>query len=174
MSQRLNRHLLEPLGRTQKFSKRLIELARIHLIKAVVAILILSWIGISYVVYLCEAQVKDATITTFGRALWWGIVTVFTVGYGDYTPLTAGGRIWGGGLMFFGVFGVAIITSKISSYFLEQALREGRGVVDSAKLKNHFIVCGWKEELHELLTHILDYDPSLQASDIGLVANLTA
>ncbi|MGZ3698374.1 MAG: TrkA-related ion transporter, partial [Bdellovibrionota bacterium] len=74
--------------------------------------------------------------------------------------------------MFFGVFGVAIITSKISSYFLEQALREGRGVVDSAKLKNHFIVCGWKEELHELLTHILDYDPSLQASDIVLVANL--
>jgi voltage-gated potassium channel len=46
--------------------------------------------------------------------------------------------------------------------------------VNTARLKDHFIVCGWKDDLHELLLHILDFNPGLDASSIVVVANLPA
>ena len=146
--------------------------ARIHLIESVVIVVGLAWIAVSFLVYLAERGAEGANITSFGKGLWWGIVTFLTVGYGDYYPITGLGRMWASILMLTGVLGIAIITSKISSYFLEQALREGRGIVNTAKLKNHFIVCGWKEDMHELLSHILDFNPGLEASELVLIANL--
>ena len=43
--------------------------------------------------YLAEHEHPGANINTIGDALWWGIVTIATVGYGDYYPVTAVGRI---------------------------------------------------------------------------------
>jgi hypothetical protein len=50
-----------------------------------------------------EAKAPSANITTAGDALWWGIVTVTTVGYGDQYPVTTGGRIVGVFLLLTGV-----------------------------------------------------------------------
>jgi voltage-gated potassium channel len=131
-----------------------------------------SWGVISLAVYRAERAVTGANIITLGDAAWWGIVTFLTVGYGDRYPVTAEGRIYAGLLMLAGVLAVAIITSKISSYFLEQALREGRGQVNTARLKDHFIVCGWKDDLHELLLHVLDFNPGMDSAQIVLVAQI--
>lgn len=152
------------------FFKRLRELATANPLTAVLALVGLNWWVISWIVYLLERKVSGANITSFGDALWWGMVTFLTVGYGDRFPVTGGGRFFAGILMFSGVFGIAITTSKISSLFLEQVLREGRGMVDSSKLKNHFIVCGWKEDMHELLGHILDFNRDMTARDLVVIA----
>lgn len=149
------------------------DLVTANLITSVFAVLGVGWLAASWFVYQAEHKAQGANITSFADALWWGVVTFLTVGYGDRYPVTPEGRAWAGGLMFIGVFGVAIITSKISSYFLEQALREGRGVVNTSKLKGHFVVCGWKEDMHELLSHILAFNPDLSAKDIVLIANLS-
>lgn len=143
-----------------------------NLILSVMTALVVDWLVVSWLVYRVEHKAQGANITTFADAVWWGVVTFLTVGYGDKYPVTNEARVWAGSLMFVGVFGVAIITSKISSYFLEQVLREGRGVVNTAKLKNHLVICGWKDDMHELLGHILDFNPQLESKDLVVVANL--
>jgi voltage-gated potassium channel len=163
---------LPGMKRTRTLGAKVIGFIRSHLIATVLTVLSSSWLLISWVVYRAEQGAQGANITSFADSLWWGVVTFLTVGYGDRYPVSPGGRVWAGLLMLAGVLAVAILTSKISSIFLEQALREGRGVVNTSRLKNHFIVCGWKDDIHELLFHILDFNAGLDSSSIVLVANL--
>ncbi|MEN9835835.1 MAG: hypothetical protein RL011_2028 [Pseudomonadota bacterium] len=137
----------------------------------VVTALIMSWLGISWIVLLFESMNPSAQIQSYPQALWWGIVTFMTVGYGDLSPITPGGRIAAGFLMFAGVLAIGIISAKISAYFLRQVLLEGRGSVDQSKTKNHFIICGWKEDMPDLLRHILRVNKALKSSEIVIIAN---
>src|SRR5262249_39273064 len=59
--------------------------------------------GSSILILPLEAKSPDANITTAGDALWWGMETVTTVGYGDQYPVTHGGRIVGVFVLVVGV-----------------------------------------------------------------------
>jgi voltage-gated potassium channel len=66
---------------------------------------------------------------TFGIAVWWAIVTLATVGYGDVVPHTAWGRVVGGAVIVIGVTFLSFLTATITSYFVAaeeeaSALRE--------------------------------------------------
>lgn len=65
---------------------------------------------------------------TLGRALWWSIQTVTTVGYGDVTPRFASGRIIAAAVMLWGVAFLAILTAAITSTFVARATRERMNV----------------------------------------------
>lgn len=56
---------------------------------------------------------------TFGDAVWWAIVTITTIGYGDIYPETALGRIAGVVVMLVGIGFVAILTAAIAAHFVE-------------------------------------------------------
>lgn len=127
------------------------------------------WISTAVIVLHYEMQVENHNINDFGDAIWWGVVTLLTVGYGDKFPITAEGRFYATILMVSGVCGIAIMTAKISSFFLERALRERRGFVDTSTLKNHYVICGWKEEMVEFLDHLLNSNPNIKAADLVLV-----
>jgi voltage-gated potassium channel len=77
----------------------------------------------SLAVLEAERESPEATITTFGIALWWSCVTVTTTGFGDYTPVTAGGRWVGVGLMLGGVALAGVITATLASWIVERASR---------------------------------------------------
>ena len=62
-----------------------------------------------------EAQSPNAEITNSGQAMWWSIVTITTVGYGDLVPVTDGGRILASGLMTIGIILVSVLTSYVTS-----------------------------------------------------------
>jgi voltage-gated potassium channel len=56
----------------------------------------------AYAFYYFESPV-NATVTTYGDALWWALCTVSTVGYGDITPQTGYGRLVGAFLIIIGI-----------------------------------------------------------------------
>ena len=62
-----------------------------------------------------ESQSPDASITTGGDALWWGIVTMTTVGYGDFFPVTAAGRLTAAFVMFAGIGIIGALASILAS-----------------------------------------------------------
>jgi voltage-gated potassium channel len=61
-----------------------------------------------------------ANITTFGSALWWAAVTIFTVGYGDRVPVTGEGRIVAVVLMAGGVALVGAVTASFATWLIER------------------------------------------------------
>ena len=69
----------------------------------------------SVLVLQFESHSPDAKILTGGDALWYSIVTITTVGYGDYYPVTAAGRITGAFIMFAGVGIIGALASILSS-----------------------------------------------------------
>lgn len=67
-----------------------------------------------------ERHAKGATIHSFADALWWAVVTVTTVGYGDKTPVTGSGRWVAVALMLTGIGLVGVLTATFASYFVQQ------------------------------------------------------
>jgi voltage-gated potassium channel len=86
-------------------------------------------------------------------ALWWSIVTMTTVGYGDISPATAGGRIVAGVIMFIGIGIIGTFTATIAGIFVERKLREERGM-SSYDFENHIILCEWNNRAREILKEL--------------------
>ena len=68
----------------------------------------------------------DSGIDGFNNALWWAIVTVTTVGYGDVVPETSIGRFIAGLLMLVGVSAIPITTSLVVSVFITRIQAKDR------------------------------------------------
>jgi voltage-gated potassium channel len=69
----------------------------------------------SVLVLQFESQSPEAKILTGGDALWYAIVTITTVGYGDYYPVTTAGRITAMFIMFAGVGIIGALASILAS-----------------------------------------------------------
>lgn len=67
-----------------------------------------------------ERSSPEATITSFGDAMWWAATTVTTVGYGDSYPTTAGGRSVAVGLMLAGIALLGIVTASLASWLIDK------------------------------------------------------
>lgn len=127
-----------------------------------------------YIVYKYENGVKvedshrSSNIKTLKDAVWWAFVTSTTVGYGDYYPRSVAGRFSGILLMFFGVAFVGVITGNIASALVEKQLKEGRGLKE-LKLRSHFIICGWKRDMADVLHHIMVRNSNFMPSEFVLI-----
>jgi voltage-gated potassium channel len=67
-----------------------------------------------------EQHAHGTNIHNFGESLWWAIVTVTTVGYGDNYPVTSGGRCVAVVLMLVGIGLIGALTATVASYFVEE------------------------------------------------------
>jgi len=129
----------------------------------------------SVLIYVMEANNENSTITTMYDAIYWSIVTISTVGYGDETPVTQEGRFVAILVITAGIAVLAFTTSLFVSAFTEKLdeIKEVKTIEDVSKLKKFYLVCGYesiaKEVIRKLITNgnkiiVLD-------EDIGRIEN---
>ncbi len=129
-------------------------------------------VGSSIGIYLLENKINSA-FKSIGDALWFTIVTLSTVGYGDKTPVSAQGKLFGVIMMFFGVAITGTVSGKIASYLVERQLKKGQGLISLKKLTGHFVICGWKKEMPLIISDILKLNPELKPEQIVLVCSVS-
>jgi voltage-gated potassium channel len=98
------------------------ELTKSRRQTATFAILLLTGITITFSsIAILIAEKGRGQIDTPGKALWWCIETIATVGYGDVAPQTTLGRIVAGITMIMGIAIFGSLTAVITSLVLEPA-----------------------------------------------------
>ena len=78
-----------------------------------------------------ERGAPDATIETFGDALWWSAATMTTVGYGDQYPTTGLGRWVAVGLMVCGIALLGAVTASLAAWLTERIRADAEEEVDA-------------------------------------------
>jgi voltage-gated potassium channel len=71
-----------------------------------------------------ERYLPGTKIDSFGKAIWWSITTVTTVGYGDVYPITDAGRVIAVLLMIGGISLVGVVTAALASWIIERVAEE--------------------------------------------------
>ncbi len=100
----------------------------------------------SVLIYVMEANNPDSPIDTLFEAVYWSIVTISTVGYGDVTPITQEGRFVAIIVITAGIAVLAFTTSLVVSAFTEKLdeIKEVKTIEDISKLKKFYLVCGYE------------------------------
>jgi voltage-gated potassium channel len=85
------------------------------LIAAAATLILGAWL-----VLLFDENAKGSNIHSYPDALWWAIVTVTTVGYGDRYPVSEGGRAVAVILMLLGIGLIGVLTATVASVFVKE------------------------------------------------------
>ncbi|MBI5091421.1 MAG: two pore domain potassium channel family protein [Candidatus Hydrogenedentes bacterium] len=92
------------------------------------------------VIFVAEHDAQPDKFSSIPASMWWAVVTLTTVGYGDVFPITAAGKIMAACLAFLGIGMFALPTGIISSGFMEEiCLAKQRKALQRSRLCPH---CG--------------------------------
>ena len=115
---------------------------------------------------------ETGDISKGNNPFWWAIVTMTTVGYGDFSPETPEGRMFAVFIMFAGITLVSLLTASISSIFVAQKIREGKGL-EKLNLSDHFILCGWNSNANKIINSIQLLNHNQRKIDLVLINDLS-
>jgi voltage-gated potassium channel len=93
----------------------------------------------SVCIYLIESR---TTVPGPFEALWWSVVTMTTVGYGDIVPSTTAGKVVGIMVMAGGVGLVSTLTGNLASLLVERQAKKRKGLLE-VKTSGQVIILGW-------------------------------
>jgi len=87
---------------------------------------------------------SNPEIGNVGDGLWWALVTITTVGFGDITPVTTVGRFIGGSMMVGGMFTLAMFAGIVGHSLLNAVLSIREEQFRMSGYVNHIVVCGYE------------------------------
>ncbi|MBT3320071.1 MAG: hypothetical protein HN948_08625 [Clostridia bacterium] len=125
----------------------------------------LSFVAISLIVYivlivvmvLIERKASGGTIKSLLDAIWYSIVTVSTVGYGDIYPVSLWGKIIGLVFIFISVGFLGVIIGEFTNSFRKRFEKRRFGLMGT-DFKNHIIVIGWDAFSADVVRQIVKAD----------------
>ena len=107
---------------------------------------------------------------SFTSGVWWTIVTLTTVGYGDISPATPAGRLLAVLVMLFGIGLLGMLSAGLATMLISRKIRENKGMCPST-VEDHIIICEWNHRAKAILKE-LRADPQTEETPVVLVADL--
>ena len=98
---------------------RVLHSKRVELLVSL-AIVVVAMLLAAGAIYLTERDEPETQLSSIPRAMWWAVVTITTIGYGDMIPTTAAGKVIGGFVAFIGICAVALPVGIVSSGFIDE------------------------------------------------------
>lgn len=173
------------LFRYAKSLRRLLSILsskKFEFLTLIIFTLIVTMIA-SVLIYVMEANNPESPVNTLFDAIYWAVVTIFTVGYGDIIPVTSEGRVVAMVVIVLGIAVISFATSIVVSAFTEKLdeIKEEKLIDDVNRLKRFYLICGFSmlsleviKKLHkrQIPIVILEKDPLLlaQARSHGFLA----
>ena len=134
------------IGRYSRSMQTLVTVLRneSHSLIAAISVLLLFTVIAATCIYYIEHTAQPDVFSSIPASLWWALVTLTTVGYGDAVPITALGKIFGGLITIMGICFYALPAGILSSSYTSQMqLKRNRfkdtvrSVLDDGKLSEH-------------------------------------
>lgn len=125
---------------------------------------------IMFVIFKSEQETNSAINTLFD-AVWYTIVTVTTVGYGDIAPASFWGRLSAMALLLVGVAIFGALSGKFASFILDRQQKKDKGLLKMTNMKNHLLICGWKPGFENILEGMLLANPEIPPEQVVILNN---
>ncbi|MEP7218031.1 MAG: ion channel, partial [Bacteroidota bacterium] len=106
--------------------------------------LMIGYFIIAFVIYMVESGAENSLIGSYPQALWYTLVTMSTVGYGDLYPVSTAGKIVASGLILASVGLIGFVVGKFGEFAVENNRRRFLGM-SGTTFSGHYIVVGWND-----------------------------
>lgn len=132
----------------------------------VLGVFIIGCVGIASF----ELNVNPA-FSTFGDVVYYVITTMSTVGFGDKTAVTEGGRFITIIVITLSLSLIALFSALMAALFIETKLREEMGM-NSIRTRNHILIIGWNMKGTQIINR-LHNDPAYKDVEIVILSDLS-
>jgi voltage-gated potassium channel len=118
-----------------RFARRSLHLLARHVLAATLIIALFLVVSIGTLVASIDPNMK-----TLWDGLWWALVTVSTVGYGDVVPTSPEGRLLGVVLILFGVATFSMVTANLAAFLLDLRFEETVTEVEREEVRHELLI----------------------------------
>lgn len=143
------------LGRYSRAMRIFVNIMRNQREQLLMSLLVMLFLLIvsSTMIYYLEAEEQPEAFSSIPASLWWGIVTLTTIGYGDVYPVTIGGKIFAAAISILSIGMVALPSGIIVSGFVDEIEKE-REEKQAALRKVQCPHCGEIMSVKDLQEHL--------------------
>ncbi|WP_117170656.1 potassium channel family protein [Paraliobacillus sediminis] len=137
----------------KKIMRKMIQISNITLLIASLSLVLTA----SLLIVIVEQE----TFPTIFDGFWWVMTTVTTVGYGDYFPISIGGRLIALFLYIFGIGIIGVAIGKVVDGFAIFRRKKEKGDIVYNE-SNHYIIIGWSQKAKFAIKEMLDTSDKIE------------